>query len=129
MNLSNWLTTSKTPFSPINPVEFESDFIFTKLRREMGEQIIFHIWLLKFAIIIIVTLVSEWGPNCIAVPPNNFHPIKIIELFNPCKAGYLRRPSSSCVSGELLDDDDDFKFYMLKKFWNHSYGWVLLMNP
>jgi hypothetical protein len=35
------------------------------------------------------------------------------------------------VSGELDDDDDDdddlFKFYMLKKFWNHSYGWV--MNP
>jgi hypothetical protein len=36
------------------------------------------------------------------------------------------------VSGELDDDDDDddlFKFYMLKKFWNHSYGWVLIMNP
>jgi hypothetical protein len=35
------------------------------------------------------------------------------------------------VSGELDDDDDDdddLSIYMFKKFWNHSYGWVL-MNP
>jgi hypothetical protein len=46
-------------------VEFESDFIVTKLRRKMGEQIIFHILVVEIAIII-VTLVSEWAQ--IAVP-------------------------------------------------------------
>jgi hypothetical protein len=60
MNLSNWLTAFKITPIPINPVEFESDFIVTKLRRKMGEQIIFHILVVEIAIII-VTLVSEWA--------------------------------------------------------------------
>jgi hypothetical protein len=59
MNLSNWLTASKIPPPPpINPVEFESDFILTKLRRKMGEQIILSYLVVEIGIII-VTLVSE----------------------------------------------------------------------
>ncbi len=109
-------------------MEFESDFILTKLRRKMGEQIIFHILVVEIAIII-VTLVSEWAQ--IAVPQTTFILLRALNCSTHVRLS-LRRPSSWCVSGELDDDDDDddddLSIYMFKKFWNHSYGWVL-MNP